>query len=327
MKLCFVKYTIGIQFFAIVLMIAGLSGCKHSIHEEFVMHTKSDVHGQCIVPDEANAMITIFVHGTRLFPKFYPQELFYSPEGFMHISQLEETSHMHTIAQALAKADPKKFNVQSFYTFGWNGNLDFQERKKAAVNLYKAIKWLIKEFFAKHGKIPRIRLITHSHGGNVALNLVAVAKELQDTEFYIDELILLACPVQDETKACIADPLFGRVYSLCSCNDLLQVIDPQRLYKGKEKAPLFSERYFETHPRLFQAKIKHRGRYILHIEFLKKYFYTQLPNILNAMDTWYEQIKAQLPKPVHVPWIDMFGEKVKIYPNLCVGVSKKHNIK
>jgi hypothetical protein len=316
MKLCIAKYTIRLWLFAIILLIVGLSGCKHPIHKEFVMPNKNDAHAQCIVPDEADATITIFIHGTRLFPKFYPQELFYSPEGFKHISLLEEASHMHTIAQTLVKADPKNFNAKSFYTFGWNGNLDFYERKKAAIDLYKSIKELVKAFLIKHGKSPKIRLITHSHGGNVALNLVTVAKELQDASFCIDELILLACPVQEETKACIADPLLGRVYSLCSCNDLLQIIDPQGLYKGKEKTPLFSERYFETHPRLLQAKIKHRGRYILHIEFLKKYFYMQLPNILHAMDVWYEHVKTGAHKPVHVPWIDMFGKKVKIYPLL-----------
>jgi hypothetical protein len=304
------------QLFGMVMLVVGLSGCKHPKHERAVMHSKVKEFEKLIIPDDALATITVFVHGTRLFPKFYAQELFYSPEGFKHISQLEKSSHMHTIARALANTDPVAFNAQAFYAFGWNGNLDFSERKKAARDLYKSLKDLMQEFHAKHGRNPRLRLITHSHGGNVALSLGPVSKEVRDTEFCIDELILLACPVQCETKTCIADPVFGRVYSLCSCNDLLQVVDPQGLYKGKDEAPLFSERYFETHPRLLQAKIRHRGRYILHIEFLKKYFYIQLPKILRAMDAWYEQIKAQAQKSVPVPWVDMFGKKVQIYPKL-----------
>lgn len=46
--------------------------------------------------------------GTRIFPKFYAQELFYSPEEFQNIAETEAGSHMHTIAHALAKADPKR---------------------------------------------------------------------------------------------------------------------------------------------------------------------------------------------------------------------------
>lgn len=316
MNVCCVKGIKKLHFFVTVVLIVVVAGCKHPLEKKVVMHPKNDLTGQSIIPDDANATITVFVHGTRLFPKFYAQELFYSPEGFKHVSQLEEASHMRTIAQALAKADPANFSAQAFYTFGWNGNLDFLERTKAAGDLYKALRELVKLYQAKFSRRPRLRLITHSHGGNVALNLVTVVQEAQDAEFGIDELILLACPVQQETKACISEPLFKRVYSLCSCNDLLQVIDPQGLYKGKEKAPLFSERYFEEHPRLLQAKIRHFGRYILHVEFLKEYFYTQLPNVLHAMDRWYEQIKSQLHKPVSVPWIDMFGNEVKIYPKV-----------
>lgn len=316
------KLYVNVKFICISFLIILIAGCGCQLKERAAMQHSIAKCDPIILPDDGNSMITVFIHGTRIFPKFYAQELFYSPDGLKHISQIEKASHMHTIAHALAKADPARFSVQSFYTFGWNGNLDFNERKKAAHDVYKALKAFSDSYVAKFGKSPRLCIITHSHGGNVALNLAAAVQDAHDKLFHVDELVLLACPVQKETKNYVTDSIFGRVYSLCSCNDVLQVIDPQGLYKDKEQTPVFSERYFEVNPHVLQSKIKHRGRYILHIEFLKKYFYTQLPAIMNSMDTWYGQVEIQSLKSVRIPMIDMAGKKVQIYPKLFHGSAR-----
>lgn len=260
--------------------------------------------------------VTIFIHGTRIFPKFYAQELFYSPEGFNHISAIEEASHMHTIARALEDSDPQKYPYEQFYTFGWNGNLDFKERKKASEDLYKALKELCAIYVDQYGIRPRLRIITHSHGGNVALNLAAVAREGHDTLFFVDELIMLAVPVQQKTKDLVTEPSFGRIYSLFSSNDMIQVIDPQGIYKKNIDAPIFSERYFNAYPHVLQAKIKMQGHFLLHIEFLMEKLFKHLPAIVDIMDTWYSIAQKQ-PRPItHIPTIAVHNETIKIYPQI-----------
>lgn len=311
------KLSIGGVNVVLVTMVLVLSGCLHQ-NEHFGIVSPVVVCEPMIVPDCPDSMMTVFIHGTRIFPKFYAQELFYSPEGFRHISQIEEASHMHTIAHELEQADPKRFSHKSFYTFGWNGNLDFQERKNVAQSVYQALKELSDSYLNKYGKRLRLRIITHSHGGNVALNLAAVAKELRDPKFYVDELILLACPVQQETKNFVADPVFGRVYSLSSRYDVLQVVDPQGLYPNNDKAPVFSERYFEAHPHLLQAQVKLYGRFLFHIEFLMKNFFVHLPAIMDALDSWYSPLESASKGASKVPIVDAHRKKVKIYPKKCL---------
>ena len=310
------KLAVIVRYTSLCFLIMLIAGCKKPLQERPAMQSTAIKCDSIVLPTNGSATVTVFVHGTRIFPKFYAQELFYSPEGFNHLSQIEAASHMHTIAHALQKADSQRFSIDAFYTFGWNGNLDFNERKKAACDLYNALSELDALYVKKYSKRCRMRIITHSHGGNVALNLASIAHENKDELFYVDELVLLACPVQQETRSFVTDPIFGRIYSVSSPNDVLQVIDPQGLYKEIKQAPLFSERYFNAHPHLLQAKIKQSGRYILHIEFLKEYFYTQLPAIMNAMETWYSTIDAKVLAKGTVPMIDMHGNSVQIYPKV-----------
>src|SRR5262249_19127675 len=138
---------------------------------------------------------------------------------------------------------------------------------------------------------PKIRIIAHSHGGNVAL-LLEKAKDPADTTFSISELILLATPVQHETKKYAHAPLFEKIYSLYSHLDSLQIIDPQGL-QTHHGAPLFSERRFENHDKICQCAIKMGGRYLMHVEFIKGKFICNLPFVLNALDIWQREIKLK----------------------------------
>lgn len=64
-----------------------------------------------------------------------------------------------------------------FYTFGWSGLVSQYRRRYEAVRLYNH---LVEESekFERQGITPKIRLIAHSHGGNVCLNLAAIEKIL-----------------------------------------------------------------------------------------------------------------------------------------------------
>ncbi len=252
--------------------------------------------------------VTVWVHGTRFFPRKILKRFFHSNPGLHLATTIDPMYHMRTIAETLHRADPNKFPLETFYIFGWSGRLNFHEREKAARVLYKDLKPIIKNYQKNHGQSPKIQIITHSHGGNLVLNLPK-AKDERDTEFEVAELILLACPVQKKTQRYLDDPLFKRVYAFYSSLDLVQIIAPQFSYKKKvvnkqnntvrhiTKMPLFSSRAFDQHPKLVQTKIKLNGRGILHTEFVMPKFLRLLPMVMTKVDQWQEQqISYQLAK-------------------------------
>lgn len=67
----------------------------------------------------------------------------------------------------------KKNENEFYYTFGWSGLISQQRRRKEAIRFYNI---LIEEIekYKKEGITPKVRIITHSHGGNVALNMGGV---------------------------------------------------------------------------------------------------------------------------------------------------------
>jgi hypothetical protein len=71
---------------------------------------------------------------------------------------------------------------QFFYTFGWTGLMSQNSRRYEAIRLYNA---LVKELLRlkEQGKNPKIRLVTHSHGGNLSLNLAAISTVLSLKSF------------------------------------------------------------------------------------------------------------------------------------------------
>lgn len=234
--------------------------------------------------------ITVWVHGTRLTPKIIFKKFFHVDQGFAKATTLEADYHHRIIAETLSTLAGHQFELDTFYLYGWSGKLCFNARKQAAQDLYTSITNCVNDYKAKHNVTPRVRVITHSHGGNVALNMSHFCP--QEAPFAIDELILLACPVQEQTKHCINHSLFKSVYSLYSTRDLLQVLDPQGIYYQEYDEDFFdrcwfSERTFPAHAKLKQAEIRYKGRGLLHVEFLlvKKTanFIEQLPYILDTL--------------------------------------------
>jgi len=60
-----------------------------------------------------------------------------------------------------------------FYTFGWSGLISQRRRCLEAVRFYNAISEEL-DSFHKKGIYPKVRILTHSHGGNVVAYLAAV---------------------------------------------------------------------------------------------------------------------------------------------------------
>jgi predicted esterase len=230
-------------------------------------------------------IITVWIHGTRL--TFRPLFQKNNPPAHVLIKahSLECDPKLKAIATTLICADSEQFQTDHFYLFNWSGKLCFEEREIAAKQLHYDLESLIQSY-QKTGINPYIRIIGHSHGGNVALNLAH-----HKNSFQIDELILLACPVQEKTKFLITKPLFKSIYALYSAFDIIQILDPQGIYKHKNKTdPLFSNRQFAHQPNLAQMKVKIDRRAISHFEFAQPSFLKLLPEILKNIDEWHKNI-------------------------------------
>jgi hypothetical protein len=224
--------------------------------------------------------ITVWVHGTKLFTgKIFPT-FFHSEPGLLPACNYTDQNHLKKVANWLFDYSPDEFPFEHFYQFGWSGELSVAARERAAKELSEELSALVGKYRDKYGKDPYLTVITHSHGGNVALNLDKFNKD-----YIINRLVILACPVQKETKDLIKSGLFQEIYSLYSTFDSIQILDPQGLqYKVKDeydfKAPLFSQREFDNVPNLKQGRVKLHGRGIMHVEFLLPHFLKYLSRLL-----------------------------------------------
>lgn len=230
--------------------------------------------------------ITIMVHGTRpscVLPFLSVHATVQTivdasipePNGLQALHELGQKGKTYALLKALSMANPEQFPEQSMYSFGWSGDLDGEVRKQAAKQLFESIAALVVHYKQVYGSAPPITLISHSHGGNVILYMALFDKNQH--LFQIDRTILLAIPVQKETAHFVNHSLFGTVYSIHSHMDMIQIMDPQRLYPYKQAFalcqetksfnplkqaylnglthPFFSERHFPTANNLIQASI------------------------------------------------------------------------
>ncbi len=240
------------------------------------------------LPDKQSTLkeekpLIVFIHGTLFSAYRWLVHWLDCPLGFAPATKQGNKYFLGRIPYILHEAAPDAFPLDSFYLYGWSGSLNFDARKKAAHKLYHELK--------KH-KRPLI-VIAQSHGCNVALNLAQIAQEHKDSEFVVDKLVLLACPVQEHNAHCVKSPVFKQVFSLYSTSDIMQCLDPQGMYKktkellksSTKKVPFFSQRTFEPALNLTQARIILNGSGPAHVDFILKKFLIHLPNILKELET------------------------------------------
>jgi len=67
--------------------------------------------------------------------------------------------------------------VRHYYVFGWSGLLSQHKRRQEALRLLNELTEEVKKF-KKRNITPKITIISHSHGGNVVLNMGLLAAEL-----------------------------------------------------------------------------------------------------------------------------------------------------
>jgi len=111
------------------------------------------------------------------------------------------------------------------YTYGWSGVVNHKQRCKDAADFYKELKELMQTIKKTHAQI-KIRIIAYSHGGNLVLDMAPEhTNDPNPTNFVINELVLIATPVQRETDCYALHPFFERIYSIYSRADCVQKAD------------------------------------------------------------------------------------------------------
>lgn len=115
----------------------------------------------------------------------------------------------------------KTCDIQEYALFGWTGLLSNRARREAGMQLYEALV-RYRDHVRKIYKVtPVIRIIAHSHGGNVALYTAQGELEKQ-RRLFIDSLFMFGTPMQVETAAYIASPLFRHIALGYSWGDSVQ---------------------------------------------------------------------------------------------------------
>ncbi|MCF7900206.1 hypothetical protein K9K77_01720 [Candidatus Babeliales bacterium] len=253
-------------------------------------------------PPQKPIFVTVFVHGTDLIPKtiIKPFERLVRHEsGMFPLKEITEKYKYTKVLRNICRDNPDRFPKESAYLFCWSGKLSHKDRLAAAKDLNKSINDIIEMYKNKKQKII-FTIITHSHGGNVVLNLSNL-KEAKN--YFIDHLILMAVPVQEKTKKCVSDPFFKQttIYAIYSMGDMVQILDLQgakpqgrayrrifsepkngsKLLNLEKPIPLFSERKFKS-KKVNHIKVTSKKRPILHIEFL-------LPSFTKKISTLLEQ--------------------------------------
>ncbi len=183
-----------------------------------------------------------------------------------------------------------------YYTFGWSGLVSHKLRYIEAGFLYKDLVQLIKQF-QKKGHHPLLRIVSYSHGGNLALQLGAVhqTKEKND-QLCVDELHIMGTPIQVETDYLITSPVFKKIYNWYSLNDGVQTLDFfsfKRFFSKKRfkdrKVLRLPEKLIQIQLKVSDFKPKHKknlDHMPINDKELKKY-YREIPFDPGHFELWF----------------------------------------
>jgi len=230
------------------------------------------------------------------------------------VNVLNERSLQADIAKILRQVDPARFDFHSpctpFYFLGWDGALDSRQREFVSEAFYSGIGELLQQWKIHIGITPKVRIITHSHGGNLVLNFPVVKQKVpQVLHFVVDELIMLACPVQDVNKFNVRDAsTFKKVTTFFSPTDFIQVFDPQQLFLGynNKGKKYFSERLFPESPdnQLIQVYTKIVRGSLQHNDFTRAKFLRVLPRLLDEV----EALRLAAPNTSFLAVLEILGD-------------------
>lgn len=140
--------------------------------------------------------------------------------GTLSNEQKRYAAYCVVSSYAMIESSYRSSEPREYYLFGWNGILSDRSRKSAAHSLYKKLC----ELRAKYGSRLQINLVTHSHGGNVALYL-AYWEAIYKYKLSVQSLSLYGTPIQPETATFIFSRFFNAIFNFYSLGDRVQRAD------------------------------------------------------------------------------------------------------
>lgn len=165
----------------------------------------------------------------------------------------------------------------SYYMFNWAGNLSNIDRRLAAEKLALDLAQLQTEDMHSH-----INLYGHSHGGNVILEALAIAKE-KKSPLNIKNIYTLAMPIGKITKIWLQKISYENLYNFYSTQDKTQIsdytFDASNAWHGNRNVTEINSRVYNiVVTRLDDKKITHE------LFFLPDNKYTIYPVICDLPD-------------------------------------------
>ena len=142
--------------------------------------------------------------------------------GHLDTDQLHAAHYAIACYSSLMKRLYPKYEAD-FYAFGHLGVLSHRYRSEIAKTLYAELLEKIKMAQDVYETV-KVVLVTHSHGGTIALNMAAVENELKKG-LIIDDLIMFGTPLQSETAPYANHSMFKRVMNCYALGDVMQGSD------------------------------------------------------------------------------------------------------
>jgi hypothetical protein len=125
---------------------------------------------------------------------------------------------------ACARYAEASADIEKYIIFGWSGLLHARARQDAGFILYDELCNYVEKLKSEYEVEPKITLVTHSHGGNVALWLAA-AEEKFKRGLSIDFLCMYGAPMHKEMGQYIESPVFKTMVLFHSQGDGIQLRD------------------------------------------------------------------------------------------------------
>jgi hypothetical protein len=219
--------------------------------------------------------VTVWVHGVNLLR---PNE---TNLGLWPAYTFVENNGLFNVGKYLVEADPVRFPADDVLVFSWAGTFDYKECEMAAGKLYDALVKMASQYDFQNKKI---RLIPFSYGGNIVFNLPKFKKP--EDKLIIDEVVILAWPIQGYLVPMTKDPMFKKIFNVYSPGDIVQIIDPQGFCNRHGDAPLFTTRRLKRGENVLQTKILVNGRGCHHFGLCNKQFIAAFPMVIDELNDW-----------------------------------------
>lgn len=224
--------------------------------------------------------ITVWIHGIDLF-----KSNFYNL-GLWPAHTFVENESLFRIGKDLVESDPVRFSSDKLLMYSWAGRFNYEECERAAGMLYDFLTQAVKDYEKQNDYRPKVRIITFSYGGNIVFNLPKFKNPRN--MLIIDELILLAWPVQNDLVYRAKDSMFKKIFNVYSPLDCVQIIDPQGFVcRPFGKAALFTGRRIKRADNVLQASIHLNGRGCGHFGLNGRRFISLFPYVLDELNDWF----------------------------------------